>query len=561
MSVTLQQVEISSDNVPLRKFIDKIKDGEICLPIFQRDFVWTDKQVRDLFESIIYNHPIGVIILWKPHKEILDKIHYLPFDDRIECNKQELYLVLDGNQRLTSLFLAVNNWRLRRFQKTISIAPICIFRRGEKVELEICDEQTRSTEKCELCLDDIIKAFGLYDRHKIQELAQKYAQDHIEKVRNLAMQILEYRVPVYYYITKTSTEDVAIAISESFIRINKTGTRIGNVELLISLVISILTSKDIDAGKLIWKKYNEARQKYGIDPTIYYRLLIKLIGFKQTDVARVPLRKLRSLEEEIRKASISELRNNLDLLDRAISVTYNYFDSILGLKSLDDVPSTITLVPVIYYIYNKIRNSLNISPSEFKRLLEWYILASLRGLYSGSGVDSKLEKTLKEAEKSIEGMYDVLVSSLKREELSELKIDKDDLVRSFRGRGRGVMSDSAIFLLKTLLTLNGADDWSGRKISFSCLDLDLHHIFPRISSEKTDSLANLTFINSAINKSVRNKHPLKYIFEELKLSEETLRKHFMPLEPTIYNDFEKFIKIRAELMHKAGKELLPSIFR
>jgi hypothetical protein len=559
--LTIPNLEIQTTDLPLRTLIDKVRTGEICLPLFQRDFVWDDKQVRDLFESIIYNHPIGVIILWQPPRELLesDKIPYICFDDEVKPKDLPTYLVLDGNQRLTSLFLAVKGWKIRRNNRDIEVSPTCIYSQGTRIDLTVCRE--KGQEKCEICIDDLIKAFGLYDTKVMLKLAQQYKSEYIEELRKIAQAVLEYRVPVYYYITKSASEDIAVAIAESFIRINKTGTRIGNVELLVSLAISILTSKKVvDIGNLIWNKFNEARHKYGIDPVTYHRLLIKLIGLKQTDVARIPLRSLKKLEERIERADGKEFSEKLGMLEVAIDTLYQFFNKVLSLKSFEDLPSHTALVPVIYYAYVKCSKGLKIEEVEFLKLLSWYILASLRGVFSGSGVDSRLEKALVSAEEGIDSMFDFLAKTLKQQK-EEVRISKEELVRVFRGRGRGVVSDAAKFLLKALLTLNNADDWSGKVINFAHKELELHHIFPRSTDERTDSVANLTFISSVINKSIQNKHPHEYIFNELKLSPKVLEEHFMPVEKEYYTDFEKFISERASIIVSKGKKLLPDLFR
>jgi uncharacterized protein with ParB-like and HNH nuclease domain len=146
---TIPDLEIQTIDYPLKTLIEKALTGEVCLPLFQRDFVWNDKQVRDLFESIIYNHPIGVIILWQPPPELLgtNKIPYVCFDDEVKPGGPPKYLVLDGNQRLTSLFLAVKGWKIRRYNRDIEVLPICIYQRGSRIDLSICREKVREGVK------------------------------------------------------------------------------------------------------------------------------------------------------------------------------------------------------------------------------------------------------------------------------------------------------------------------------------------------------------------------------------------------------------------------------
>jgi hypothetical protein len=72
--------------------VKMLENGEITIPVLQRDYVWSKEQVRDLAESIYRNYPIGVMILIK-----------IPEDYR--TNEKEHYWILDGQQRLISLCL------------------------------------------------------------------------------------------------------------------------------------------------------------------------------------------------------------------------------------------------------------------------------------------------------------------------------------------------------------------------------------------------------------------------------------------------------------------------
>lgn len=55
--------------------LDKILSGEYAIPEFQRDFVWSSKQIVELFDSIIKGYPIGTLILWKPESESFRTLH------------------------------------------------------------------------------------------------------------------------------------------------------------------------------------------------------------------------------------------------------------------------------------------------------------------------------------------------------------------------------------------------------------------------------------------------------------------------------------------------------
>ena len=104
------------------------------LPIFQRDFVWAREGPHKtllLFDSLMQDYPISNIMLWKVPKENIKDYAFFKFLKEVgldyhhgtrhgelvkggEINKEEIIAVLDGQQRLTSLYIGfkgVYNWK------------------------------------------------------------------------------------------------------------------------------------------------------------------------------------------------------------------------------------------------------------------------------------------------------------------------------------------------------------------------------------------------------------------------------------------------------------------
>jgi len=97
------------EDIPIQDLLGKIERGEIALPDIQREFVWTNTQVKDFVVSIYKRHPVGLILLWeKPYGE---EIPVVTMEEHVASNPTYKELVIDGQQRLTSLLL-VNKGRL-----------------------------------------------------------------------------------------------------------------------------------------------------------------------------------------------------------------------------------------------------------------------------------------------------------------------------------------------------------------------------------------------------------------------------------------------------------------
>lgn len=93
--------------------LNQIRNDEIVLPAIQRDFVWPDERIYMLLDSIMRGYPIGIILLWDTYEDIQYRsfvMDYKPgnlhsYHDNTQ--RKRIKLVLDGQQRLQSLFIAL----------------------------------------------------------------------------------------------------------------------------------------------------------------------------------------------------------------------------------------------------------------------------------------------------------------------------------------------------------------------------------------------------------------------------------------------------------------------
>ena len=101
-------------SVTFSSLINDIEKGLIKIPQFQRDFVWPKHKSAKLLDSIVKGYPVGTFILWKT-KESLRSVRNIggaelplpPAGDFVQY-------VLDGQQRLTSLFASLKGLRIIR---------------------------------------------------------------------------------------------------------------------------------------------------------------------------------------------------------------------------------------------------------------------------------------------------------------------------------------------------------------------------------------------------------------------------------------------------------------
>lgn len=87
----------------LYDILTKIHKGKTQLPDFQRGWIWDDERVRKLLTSVALSYPIGAIMLLETGN--ID-VRFKPrFVEGVSIDNPPLpeHLILDGQQRLTSL--------------------------------------------------------------------------------------------------------------------------------------------------------------------------------------------------------------------------------------------------------------------------------------------------------------------------------------------------------------------------------------------------------------------------------------------------------------------------
>lgn len=100
---------------PTQRIIDVIRSIErkqFQLPSIQRPFVWEQHQILRLLDSLMCRYPIGAVMVWRPTETIRCRAFLERYDgDRVLSElpaptQRHAYMVLDGQQRLQSLYLA-----------------------------------------------------------------------------------------------------------------------------------------------------------------------------------------------------------------------------------------------------------------------------------------------------------------------------------------------------------------------------------------------------------------------------------------------------------------------
>ena len=86
----------------LGNLLDNIEMGVIGLPNIQREFVWPNTKVKELYDSMYLGYPIGYLLFWENGLSDQHRPIGLNFKQTVPT-----LLIVDGQQRLTSLFAVI----------------------------------------------------------------------------------------------------------------------------------------------------------------------------------------------------------------------------------------------------------------------------------------------------------------------------------------------------------------------------------------------------------------------------------------------------------------------
>lgn len=88
----------------IRTLIEQVQQGQVRVPAFQRGFVWDPDRIAYLMDSIYKGYPFGSAILWQTKEKLNSERRLGPFSLPEPVADFPISYVLDGQQRLTSIF-------------------------------------------------------------------------------------------------------------------------------------------------------------------------------------------------------------------------------------------------------------------------------------------------------------------------------------------------------------------------------------------------------------------------------------------------------------------------
>lgn len=404
---------MQNKKLPIRKIVSYLNDDEaegggFWLPNIQRPFVWSEEQIARLFDSIMREYPISTLLVWKTreavkHRKFIDNYRrdIKLTDFYVPDNSRSKMMVLDGQQRLQSLFIglrggyegrelyfdvlsggsmaAPEDIRFRfAFKAATPGWPWVRFKdivfETKKLDSQIAKEIIRSAT---VELTD--------DQEDMIELNVGRARKEFVNDDNITFQELDgIDNPDAYQV-----DDIV----EIFIRANSGGTKLGKSDLLFSLLTSSWDDADGEMEALL-EDLNEGG--FGFDRDFVLKSCLTMLG----KGARYEVAKFRDgkTKEEI-IAKWGELSTAIKAVrDLLVAKTY--------IRSDRAMPSYLALIPLIYFRFHY--------PEKFteNREMPAYLLRVLiTGVFGGSP-DNLIDKVVRRIQESQEfvlfEIYDVI---------------------------------------------------------------------------------------------------------------------------------------------------------
>lgn len=106
-----EPIKVKPDDMQFDELMLKVRNGQIRIPDFQREFVWERSQIISLLDSVYQHFPIGSFLFWQTDDEIQSYRRIGEVELRRDRGRSVQY-VLDGQQRLTSLFASLEQAKI-----------------------------------------------------------------------------------------------------------------------------------------------------------------------------------------------------------------------------------------------------------------------------------------------------------------------------------------------------------------------------------------------------------------------------------------------------------------
>lgn len=576
-----------SNDRNMSDILQEIQNGKTQLPDFQRPWVWDDNRIKALIASITNYYPMGALMFLEYGGDEV-RFKYRPFTGVTLNNIKPEWLVLDGQQRLTSIFSAMfsrepvtttngkNDNPIKRFYylniaKCLNpaedrIDAIVSIPEDKKIAFDFGRKPLLDYSSKEKEFENHVFPLNIvYDHITCSKWQNEYYKFHAYKpeiLERFARFNAEVLVPIQTYkvpVIKLGKETPKEAVCQVFENVNTGGVSLSVFELMTASYAAddFQLRNDWDARyKKFIEKTNLLKDVEGKDFLTALTLLSKYykhlnngeaVSCKRKDVLALPL---------------SEYKKYADVLTQGfISAAHFLIEQCIF--SNKDLPYSTQFIPlsVLFAILgNKAHDS-----TVKEKLAHWYWCGVFGEMY-GSANETRYANDAAEVIEWIDGK-DIVPDTVSRAFFQPTRLLSLQSRQSAAYKG----------IMSLILKAGSKDFVSGQPMDLTVYleeSIDIHHIFPKaycinqsLSKAKWNSIVNKTPLFFRTNKLLGGEAPSKYlqrIQNNKHVTEDKLREfvgsHKIDIEALKQDDFDRHIIYRAQqillLMGKAmGKDI------
>ena len=434
--------DLIDNSITIYEALQHIENGKYVMPAFQRQFVWNMEQIEKLWDSLLLNYPIATFLFWHVDDSNVTWDTYfcnflssVTFDSRKAADSVNYELtsidvkstdtaVLDGQQRLTSLFLSLlgdayirPNYTRKKSGERI-LTKLLIELNKNKISV---DEEEYNSKKFDIRFSEKIGRISptqfeiktiLNDKYRdestrecaIEEAISNVPADSKSYARGI-LQLLFNKIFVEKLIRFTEITDMKQDDAlEMFVRFNSGGKALRKSEITMSILEAYWPSAKTEFGRILSGSYE------GFDSDFIIRAALMLYG----DVVKSNITK--KIAEELKNdwSGFKNALNNLEKLLKELKIEVSRFSS-----------SWNVLLPIVYYIYYNPEYKNNIAA------VRAYLLRAIFFTYFQSGTTGKLQQ-MKSSINSFD--YEITIEML--DQMNDLRVTEgkiEDVLNSEKG--------------------------------------------------------------------------------------------------------------------------------
>jgi len=535
---SIQQSKIDVRPMPLGDFLGLVAQGKLQIPRFQREFVWPISKTRALLDSMFKEFPIGTFFFWQapPDQAIIFR-ELEDFHIPAPNPYQPISYILDGQQRLTSLYAAGNGLSIG----SKDYGGICL-------DVEAAQKYESGRDEFD---DDIFVSRRVPDNRRYVRFYDVLSgnltvYDQLSSESKKIFQTARQRFSTYPFSVVWVRDQPLGEVVEIFQRINQGGKRLSSYDLVCAN---------------LWSESFNFRQKVA---TLNKQFIDK--GFGKIDANIVPqaialiLTGKSSQSEQLRLKS-EKVEAIWPDVSKALMRAVDFLLSNVGVKRAEFLPygGILSLLTMFFYKLN----GKALTAEHRTTLWRWFWWTSSSEWYSYA------------SREKINSDADFLKNVLASEPVDrswQVPLKAESLLRVSMKSKTSALRNTFLCLLALQGPRNFKD---GSPVNLS-LDFfstlaraERHHLFPinflkqqQIATKRVHLLPNFVFIPGELNREISDKAPSEYMAEyqnENPSFDADVRTHSIPISgrSAIWTDeYEKFLMQRAELLVERLNQIL-----